>query len=204
MAEISSQLPDIEWLKQQLGEKNPRIKKITHNQEIDSIIRYSQFNYHLLKPLSKTLIVEAVKRFPQLNLVIVDDAGRYSGHCLVFPIKKEIYQRLWNRSLNETELKATDLVNYKFKEMPIFLFYDVTADCDENTFYLAGSILNFFKNIGQQNYLVSSLSHRYDSYELNQQLGLQLIWEDKPKQDKLGTPYHARFHAGDFKSFLGS
>ena len=202
LAEISNELPDTEWLKAQIEMPTKRVRTIELKSDIDSILRYSQFQHNQKKPLKRQLIIEAVKRLPKLNLILVDDTGNYSGHCVVFPINKKTYEKLKGHEISEEDLNINDLTDFRNEEKPIFHFYDITADCNENVFYMAGAVLKFFKEIEGSDYLVSSLTHRYDSYALNDHLGLKLLWEDKEVKDIFGVDTQARFYEGNFKDFL--
>jgi len=202
LAEISNELPDTEWLKAQIETPTKRVRTIEFKSDIDNILRYSQFQHHLKKPLNRQLIIEAVKNLPEINLVIVDDTGYYSGHCVVFSINGDTYKKLKNHEISEEDITIRDLTDFRKEPKPILYFYDVTADCNENVFYIAGAVLKFFKELQDKDYTVSSLTHRHDSHGLNTHLGMQLIWEDKEVQDILGEETYARFYEGDFKDFL--
>ena len=202
LAEISTNLPDAEWLRDQIEISTKRIRTIELKSDIDSILRYSQFQHSFKKPLSRQLIIEAAKILPELNLIIVDDTGHYSGHCVVFSINSTVYEKIKNHELSENEITIDDLTNFKKDPDSVFYFFDITADCNENVFYIAGTVIKFFKELQDKDYLVSSLTHRYDSYEMNNHLGMKLVWEDNEVKDALGIETQARLYEGDFKDFL--
>ncbi len=132
----------------------------------------------------------------------MDDFQNYSGHCIVLPLSHEAYNKMKAREMKDTEITTSDLVNYKTQEQSIFFNYDITADCNDNVFYLAHQYLNFFKNIENKNYEFCSHTMRYDSYEINQQLGLELLWEDSVQKDSLGQEFNPRFYTGNFNSYF--
>ena len=202
LAEISNELPDSEWLRAEMEHTTNRVRTIALKSDIDSILRYSQFKHYQNKPLKRQLFKEALKILPELNLIIVDDTGHYSGHCVVFPINKETQEQLKKHEISEEELSINNLADFSKGEQAIFHFYDVTADCNENVFYLFGAILRFFKEIGDKDYIVSSLTNRYDSYALNDHLGLKMIWEDKEVKNVFGINTQNRFYEGNFTAFL--
>ena len=202
LAEVSNELPDAEWLKVQIEKPTRRVRPIEMDSDIKSILRYSQFQHKLKKPLSREIIEAAVKNLPELNLIIVDDTGYYAGHCVVFSISEDAYKRFNKHRMLEADLRLDDLVDFREQQVPYFHFYDVTADCNEKTFYIAGAVLKFFKDLQDREYVASSLTHRYDSYGLNTHLGLKLIWEDHKEVDALGVETQARFYAGNFKEYL--
>lgn len=203
LAERSNELPDTEWLKAQIETPTNRIRSIESKSDIDNILRYSQYQHSLNKPINRQLIIEATKILPELNLVIVDDTGHYSGHCVAFLIRGNTYNKIRNHEITERELTLNDLAVFRKGEKSYLYFYDVTADCNENVFYLAGAVLKFFKELQNEDYIVSSLTHRYDTHELNNHLGLEIIWEDKEVRDIFGNEIQARFYEGDFKDFFG-
>ena len=202
LAEISTSLPDAEWLKDQIEISTKRIRTIELKSDIDSILRHSKFQHNFKKPFSRQLIIEAAKILPELNLIIIDDTGHYSGHCVVFSINSKVYEKIKNHELSESEITINDLTNFREDQDLVFHFFDITADCNENVFYIASVVLKFFKELQNKDYHVSSVTHRYDSYELNNHLGLNLIWKDKEVKDALGIETQARFYEGDFKDFL--
>lgn len=204
LAEISNELPETEWLKSQIENPTRRVRVIELESDFDSILRYAQFQHMMKKPFNRELITKTTKLLPQLNLIIVDDTGYYSGHCVVFSISHKTYERLKNREIKEEDLTIDDITDFRKEPKPVFYFYDVTADCNENIFYMAGVVLRFFKELQHADYIVSSLTHRYDSYALNTYLGLKLFWEDEKTTDILGTETQARFYTGDFKEYLST
>ena len=53
-----------------------------------------------------------------------------------------------------------------------------------------------------QAYEYCSYTMRYDSFKVNEQLSLELIWEGPVQQDHLGLAYHPRFYTGNFKKYF--
>ena len=202
LAEISNELPNTEWLKAQIETPSKRVRTTELKTDIDSILLYSQFLHNQKKPISKQMIAETAKILPELNLLIVDDTGHYSGHCVVFPINKNTFQKLKKQEILEGELCINDLTDFRKEKESYFHFYDITADCNENVFYIAGVVLKFFKERQNKDYTVSSITHRNDSYELNNHLGLKLMWQDEEVKDIFWETTQARFYEGNFKDFL--
>lgn len=202
LAELSVELPNADWIKSQMDNPTNRIRTINFKSDIDNILRYAHFLYDTPEPINKELICEAIKRLPELNLIISDSSGFYSGHCVIFPIRLSTFQKLKDRTITEGQLTVNDIVDYKKEPYPVFHFYDITADCNENVYYLLGDILRFFRDLALTNYLVSSLTTRYDTYIINEQLGMELIWEDKQEQARLGLKAPPRFYKGNFDAFL--
>lgn len=204
LTKLNNELPDASWLKARIKDFTKRIKTIESKLDINHIVRdiKNEFQTHTPKLINKKLILEAVRLLPELNLIITDDSGYYSGHSIVFPINLKTFEKLKNREISEEEIQLKDLVNYKNQETPIFYNFDITADCNDNIFYMAHHYLNFFLDLQNKNYNYCSFTIRHDSIELNKQFGLELVWEDKEKQKIRRLEAPPRFYIGDFKEFL--
>jgi transcriptional regulator with XRE-family HTH domain len=202
LAELSNKMPDAHWFKVQMNHTTKRMRRIAFDSDVDNILKYTQFEYKQAKPVSRELIKEALKRLPELNLIIFDHAGYYSGHSVILPINQTTFQKLKNREIVEGQLTENDLVDFRKEPVPVFHAFDLTADCNENMYYLIGTILRFFQEISHKNYLYSSITARYDSYEINEQIGMKIVWEDRQEQADLSLPAPPRFYEGNFEAFL--
>jgi transcriptional regulator with XRE-family HTH domain len=202
LAEISIKLPSALWIKEQMNHPTGRIRSIESKSDIDHILRYSGLRGNNTNSVSRQLIEEAAKLLPELNLIIFDKAGYYSGHCVILPIEPSCYQQLREQSIKENQITVENLTNYRNSDIAVFHFFEVTADCNENVFYLVGAILKFFNDKKALNYLASSITTRHDSYCINEQLGMNLIWENKPEKGEGENIPHPRFYEGDFNAFL--
>ncbi len=202
LSSISNELPDAEWIKSKIDKTTNRLRTINSENDINNIIRFTNLQKNPHKSTFKALIIEATKRLPQLNLIITDTYGNYSGHCVYFPLSLETYQRIKNRTLDENKLKTEDLVNYKTQETPVFYCHSITADCNENFFFIIGEVLMFFRETPLNKYIYALLTSRYDSYSMSQQLGVKLIWEDSKTQRELDLLAPPRLYEGNFEKFL--
>jgi len=201
LTKVSNKLPEASWFKAHMDIETIRIRTIDFDRDIDYIVKHMQFH----KPVSKNIanvIRESIKLLPELNLIIEDDSGYYSGHNLVFPINQHTYEGLKEKKIFDKELNLDCLVNHKTQSNPIFFGYDFTADCNDDIFYLISQILRFFRDIPNQNYLFCSIPLRYDNFETNKQAGLKIIWEGKKGKNKFGLEIAPRFQEGNFKDFL--
>ena len=99
-------------------------------------------------------------------------------------------------------LNVEDLVNYKTQETPIFYCHSITADCNENFFFIIGEVLMFFRDTPLKEYIYALLTSRYDSYDMSKQLGVKLIWEDKETQKQINSIAPPRLYEGNFTEFL--
>ncbi len=199
---ISNKLPDAEWIKSKIDESTKRLRPINNENDINNIIRFTNLQNNPHKSTFKALIIEAAKILPELNLIITDAQGNYSGHCVYFPLSLDTYLKIKNRDLEENKLKIEDLVNYKTQETPIFYCHSITADCNENFFFIIGEVLMFFRDTPLNEYIYALLTSRYDSYDMSLQLGVKLIWEDLKTQQELGLLAAPRLYEGNFEKFL--
>lgn len=194
-------LPDADWLLAKSSMTTSRVRTIKYDSDINDIIRSAMVQKHILKPIDKSLIIKATALLPSLNIIIFDKSGYYSGHCIFFPLSMHTYNKIRDRTLKEEELSTADLINYKEESNPVFYLYDLTADCNANVFHITGILMKFFKSY-KGNYLYASLTSRYDSYKLNEQIGTTIVWEDKDLQKKINSKAPPRLYEGDFKMFF--
>jgi transcriptional regulator with XRE-family HTH domain len=201
LTELTNILPKASWFKEQINNTTNRIRPIDFDKDIDYIIKYMQFHKPIEKNI-KNVIRESIKLLPELNLIIMDDSGYYSGHSLIFPINQTIYYKLKGIDISENQIKIFDLVNYHNQSNPIFYGFDITADCNDNMFYLVNHLLRFLRDKPNQDYLFCSTPFRDDNFELNKQAGLKIIWKEKMRLNKFGLKITPRFQEGNFKEFL--
>ncbi len=199
LSERSNKLPPPTWIKEHMEHTSPRIRSINTPADREQILKYIRYHDHETKQLNPQIIEEAAKLRPELNLIIFDEAGYYAGHSVILPIKPEIYQKLKTREIKENQLSIDDLAHFIPDDHLFFHALEITADCNENIFYLLGALLRFFAGLKQNNYTFSSITARHDSRNFNEQMGLKLIWEDHPEQEKSSA---LRFYEGDFHAFL--
>jgi len=201
LAELTNSLPDSSWFKTYLENTTHRIRNINFEKDIAYITKYMQH----FKTVSKSIalvIEESIKILPEMNLIITDESGYYSGHSFVFPINEETYKKLKSKEMDEEELNISNLVNYKSQERPIFYGFDITANCNDNIFYLINQLFRFIRDIPQQNYLYCGTPYRYDNHDLLIQFGLDKIWDEEDVISEQGLIIDSRFYEGNFKEFL--
>jgi len=199
--EISNEFPDAFWFKKSLKTENTNIRKLDYEFDLKYLKRFLSFQKELPNTIYNT-IEKAIEFLPELNSICTDDAGYYSGHSIVFPIKNETYKKLLNKELKEDELKPSDLVNYKNQETPVFYNFDISADNNFDIYYGIHKILKFFNNLEKADYIYCTYATRYDTVNVNNQIGLTTMWEELPYKDKMGFEIFPRFYSGNFKSFL--
>jgi transcriptional regulator with XRE-family HTH domain len=201
LTELNEELPKAAWFKQQLENSTDRIRAFDYESDYDYIAKYMEFHKELPNNI-KEVIHESAKIIPDMNLIITDDSGYYSGHSLIFPINVKTFNNLKSKKILENEITVDDLVNYRTQDLIILYGFDLTADSNDNMFYIVNHLLRFLRDLPNQNYLYCSTALRYDSYKLVDKLGLKIVWEEEKEKNKLGLESSRRFQEGDFREFL--
>lgn len=200
LTEITNEVPNAVWFKQELVSKNKNIRSIDFNFDSKYLLKYLEFQKNVPVNLIKA-IEKGINLLPELNFIMTDDAGYYSGHSIILPLKETSFLKMKNKELREEDLSESDVVSYKDKKTPIFYNYDISADCNSNYFYMVREILSFFKNLKVE-YIYGGYAFRYDTFKVNEQMGLKVVWEDEPMIDKTGLEVFPRFYEGSFANFL--
>lgn len=201
LSKLTNKLPEVQWFKRNLNIATKRIRTLDYEADIDYIVRYMKYHKTITKSL-REVIRESVRLLPEMNLIITDDSGYYSGHSLIFPLKHEAYEKLKSRQINEQELTVHDLTAHRKLDRPIFFGFDITADSNDNNFYISSQLLRFVRDKPNQKYLFCSIPIRYDNLELSEQMGLRIIWEGEKGKNEHGLDVFPRFQEGNFRNFL--
>jgi transcriptional regulator with XRE-family HTH domain len=201
LSKLSNKLPDAKWFKDSINIATQRIRTFDYESDIDYIVKYMQFHKQITKPL-REVIREASRLLPEMNLIITDDSGYYSGHSLIFPLKTEVYEKLKGQKMRESDLRVNDLIPHRNMERPVFFGFDITADSNDNMFYLISQLLRFVRDEPNQNYLFCSMPLRHDNFDLNRQIGLKIVWEGEKGKNKYGLEVAPRFQQGNLQNFL--
>lgn len=199
--ELNDDLPEASWFKANLEKATQRIRTLDHESDIDYLERYMQFHKKINRNLS-AVIKESSRILPEMNLIITDDSGYYSGHSLIFPIKESTYQRLRSRKMNETELMVDDLARPGQLKRPIYYGFDITADCNDNIFYVSAHLMRVLREKPEKDYLYCATPFRRDNFKVNEELGLTIIWEGEKGVNQFGLEMAPRFQEGNFRDFL--
>jgi len=201
---IAQELPNPNWIKSKMNNTTERLRTISHNSDTENIIRCSLIQKHISKPIRKELILKAVALVPELNSILFDNSGYYAGHSVFLPISQISYNRIKNKSIKEEDLSELDLIDYKKEANPVFYAYDISADCNENLYYIAGAVMRFFSKLENKKYLYASHASRNDTYELNEQLGIPIVLEDTTTQKELKSNTRSRLYEGHFERFFNN
>jgi transcriptional regulator with XRE-family HTH domain len=200
---VSNELPEANWIKEKIDVVSDKIRPIESDDDIDNIIRYTLLQKDSLKTINKSLIKEAAKRFSELNLIVTDELGNYAGHSLYFPLHIAAYNKIKEQKIMENDLTIHDLVSYKTQTPPVFYCHSITADCNDNFFFIIGAVLKFYRDhFLDKDYIYALITSRYDSYNMSDDLGINLIWEDFIQQEKLNLKAPPRLLEGNFTAFL--
>lgn len=200
LSEISNETPDALWFKKELGSKNNNIRTIDFNFDKKYLVKYFEFQKEVPNSILKA-IEKSIKLLPELNLIITDDAGYYSGHSIVLPIKESTFLKMKNKEVREDELTENDVVPYQTQHPPIFYNYEISVDCNTNLYYMGREFLSFFKAL-KSKYIYGGYVFRHDTYKVNEQVGLKVVWEEAPRLDKSGIEIFPRFYEGTFEEYL--
>jgi transcriptional regulator with XRE-family HTH domain len=200
LSERSIELPKAEWFRDQMEISTDRIRKIEHKADIDLILKYHKTQYGTSKIIHHALIHEAVRLLPGLNLVMIDKAGFYCGHVVVFPLKITAYEKLKKREIDEGQLTTKDFADPGKEHVKHYHLFDISADCNENSYYILAAMLKYFKGLIDSTYTYSVITARYDNYETSKKMGLSIVWECQSSALSTGVPF--RFQEGNFSDFL--
>jgi len=199
---ISSELPEASWIKSKIDLSTDGIRTISEKEDIRSILRFMALQKNPLKNTNPEMISEAAKRFPEMNLILTDASGNYYGHCVYFTLKEETYLKIKRRTLKESDLVPADLINYRSQEKPVFYCHSITADSNENFFYIIGAVLKFYRDLAPPHYTYALLTSRYDSRDMSKQLGMTTVWEDFETKEAFDLADTPRLIEGDFNGFF--
>lgn len=199
--ELDDSLPEAAWFKTNLEKATRRIRTLDHESDIDYLERYMQFHKKIKRNISE-VIKESTRLLPEMNLIITDDSGYYSGHSLIFPIKEKTYERIRSREMDESELALDDLIHPEQIKRPIYYGFDITADCNDNIFYITAHLMRILREKPDKDYLYCAIPFRYDNFQVNEELGLEIIWEGEKGVNQYGLEMAPRFQEGNFRDFL--
>lgn len=177
LSTLTNDFPDAYSLKYKLVDATDRIRTIDVEEDLDYIMEY----LHLPEGKRRkayNIISKVITLLPELNLIINDQYGNYSGHSIYLPISLADFNKIKNKEIDINDLEVSDLVNPKSQKIPVFLNYDSTADCNDNIYYLLNRGFQFFKNIENQDYIYCAYNNRYDITEFRKQAGIEVVWTD--------------------------
>jgi transcriptional regulator with XRE-family HTH domain len=177
LSTLTNDFPDAYSLKYKLVDATDRIRTIDVDEDLDYIMEY----LHLPEGKRRkayNIISKVITLLPELNLIINDQYGNYSGHSIYLPISLADFNKIKNKEIDINDLEVSDLVNPKSQKIPVFLNYDSTADCNDNIYYLLNRGFQFFKNIENQDYIYCAYNNRYDITEFRKQAGIEVVWTD--------------------------
>jgi len=203
-SDLANGLPHANWFRDQIEVTSDRLRTIDVDFDLKYLKRFIQTQQNDDHFINEDLVKESVRLLPELNLILTTNAGYYSSHCVIMPLKEEAYLRLKNKQMAKKDLRVNDLIDPKLAERQYYFNYDSTADSNDNAYFLLAAFLRYFRTLGDADYLFVTISERQDGYLLNKQVGLEVIWEDLAKQQELGWDFPPRFIEGNYKNFLSN
>jgi len=176
-SDLSTTLPDLSWIESIDCLPTERLRPIQYKSDIEDIRRCAMYQDNINQPISDELILRATELVPELNFILFDTSGYYCGHCVYFPLKREVYDKIKNKTITESDITPADLVDYKTEEVPILYGYDFSADCNENLFHITTVLRKFIAKTPK--FISASYTSREDTYKINKQLGNKVVWEEE-------------------------
>lgn len=201
-SELSNELPEASWLKAQINLDSTRTRPINTTSDVDHLKRFIDFLYAPLVTLPHETIITATNILPELNQVLFDTSGYYAGHCVIFPLKKKIYEQIKAKKMSEEEIDSTCFTSEIDVKETVFYCYNINADCNENTFYILCPVLKYFNDSRHFDYTFANYVLRPDGFKLMEEIGMKLLWEDIERKFHRGLVVSPRFYEGNFKEFL--
>jgi len=202
LSELTNDLPDIDWVKLKMDVTSEQLKTLDIDNNLPHILRYIDYQYEEHNIINHQVLKQAILLFPNLNLHLTDTLGFYAGHSIVLSITEDAYLKLRNKEITNKQLNTSDLIDYRTVNRPIFYGYNITADSNNNAFYILGAILKFFRDASLDDYLFCSFTNRHDAANLNERIGLQLVWEEEGKDSLIFSDNTNLFYEGNIKEFL--
>ncbi len=202
LSELNNELPDVNSIKQSMDLSVDLIRNIDIQSDLHYVNRYIKSQYENMNIVSQDVLRQAILLLPNLNMLMVDLGGYYAGHILTLPISQQAFEKIRSRSLSNSELEISDLVDHRTQKKPIFYGYSITADSNSGAHYIMGLALKYFRNSNLKDYVYCSLTNRYDSAIMNSILGLQMIWEENQDMYKNQSLSPVRFIEGNFQDFF--
>lgn len=204
LSEQTNELPKLSWFIDQIDITTSNLRTIDFDYDIKHISKFIDSQKRDNNYVNAALIKEAIRLLPELNFVHTGKSGYYKGHCIVLPIRENTYEKLRNKEITNKDLRSTDLIDYNLLEQPIFYRYDITGDCNDTIFYVIAYYFRFFRELKNKNYIMCGYTERDDNYQINLQIGLKVVWEDKALQKILNLDAPPRFFEGNFNNFLSN
>ncbi len=152
LSKLAIDLPDATWYKKKMDESCERIRGIDVEYDLSYLVKRLKIPKKHHKDFSN-ILREATILLPEVNVIITDELGYYSGYKLIIPISEDAHKLIKTKKIHTYELNPSHIVDPKFQLKPIFFAYGITADCNDNIQYLVGHLLSYFKKMNAKSYL---------------------------------------------------
>jgi hypothetical protein len=159
-----------------------KIIKIRNKKNINHIFRFNFPKTHYDINKAKYLIEYTSEILPELNLIINDPIGFYSGHVICFPLSLNTFEKMLTKSIKEFEITKDLLLVPPWKEPLCLHFFSFYATCSTYVYCLIKRLiyylhLNYPKNIDPET-ILSKYSISKDGIELCKKLDFEVQYHD--------------------------
>lgn len=141
----TTQITYVDWLKQRVELGKVKIKPIETEKELKFIRRVLNLRGKQ-DFVNNSVILEAVKVLPELNVILLNEFGECGGNLVFFPLKYEVYMKLKKGKMKEKDIQKADFRDKDDKDgKTVFYFYSLYAEKFSNVFHLMNLVFEFFK-----------------------------------------------------------
>lgn len=140
----------------------------------------------------------AIKILPELNLIIRDPVGFYSGHLICFPLRMAKYDDLKSMKLDETKITIKDMTAPPW-DGPIALhIYSLLATCSTYVYCIMKRMIRYFLLKMPNNLHPDTILSRYavteDGNELCKKIGMKVVNFGYKDLNRFGTEALPHFY----------
>jgi len=91
LSDMDKDLPEAHWVRERIHIPSARVRTLRPEPDLENVLQYLKYRNKERHILRTSVLKEAVRLLPGLNLYVTDELGFYSGHSLVLPLKEESY-----------------------------------------------------------------------------------------------------------------
>ena len=123
LSELAIELPEASWYKKTLKESTDRIRTIDLEKDFEFLASVFKIPIEHQKSI-KSVFQEALVHLPEINVIIKNELGFYSGALVLLPITAEAYTLLRDRKINSNELRVEHICDPEFQDQKIFFEFE--------------------------------------------------------------------------------
>ena len=120
------------------------------------------------------------KNLPELNLILRDPVGYYSGHLICFPLKLDYYDRLRSREIEEAHISEEGLAVPPWNEPVAIHVYSIYATCSTYVYCIMKRIVYYIllniPDMLHPDSLVSRYAVTEDGNELCKKMDMKRVY----------------------------